>query len=1025
MGLITLGRNLIAMSRGQALPAPQRTSGAGGFLTTLNLHSLDLRPISTKAEQLDNYVGWVYGCVQKIAQDLRTNPRGLFIRGERRKDWKLVPPEDVHPILQKPNLGQSWGQFIEMRNQHKDITGEAWWHFITNGVAGGKAAGIELIQPDWIDEPIYNNERTAIEAWWVDVPGHTRQRIDARDLILDFYQNPRDRTRGASPVEAFAQAHHMDIYLRAYGVKMIKDGAMISQWVTSKSVKNSQQADEAEARIRRRNRPGSIMVFGEGTELQSAQLPIRDLAFLQTLRPSRDMILAIYGVPPAKFGLTEGVGITNQQTADKAYQENTLLPRLRTFDEIVNEVVLPRLYGKGAGRLAYESENPVEEDREFELKKALDMLKAGATTVEQFFEGLGEEIPPGEDGKVHFLPSTVRVVRSLADAADQDAADPEDADPAPADDPDPAVPEEDGADDDERGARLGALIAKAAATKASLQAELRSLRKKNAQLEFEKVQEKHERVAKGKLRALFEREKKAVRAALTENLRHIAMPKTPMTAEDARAWADAFVVIDKRNWLDDALRRFEDDWRELLEATTLTGAEAGWVLLQQEVVGALAFKIYEQKAAEFARHHAGEHVTDINTTTEAALREAIAEGIEEGKSIPAISARIGEIYDDWKGMRAETIARTETSPSISWGRYQAARETKRRLNMDIRRSWTSLHDDRTRPTHDAADGDSRNQDITLEQFYVVGGVELAHPGDPNAPAAEIVNCFPGETRFYAPDAELLYRQFYVGQLITVQNASGVKLSGTPNHPILTRRGWVPLGELKKGDGIIRTIRSDDARLLSLRNPNKQDVPSTFQQVFDFLAMRRRCRRVRNSDTNFYGDGGTGDVDIVGADSLLGNGRDASLTKPLQHQLLTEAYTGRAATFTPLSNVLPEFGVSTNSRVRGSRQARSLFRASLSHAQEHGFTAIAHLDASAQQPQPYPATGEVEALRQGLFGYAGLIQPHYLVDEVLTIEAVDFIGHVFTAQTAKGYYEIDGGAIAKNCRCSETYRDFNA
>ncbi len=755
------------MSRGQALPVPQRQS-QGGFLTTLNLHNLDIHPIPTKNEQLDNYIGWVYGCVKKISEDLRANPRGLFIKkGDRREDWVPMPPKRVHPMFKRPNLEQTWGQFIELRNQHKDLTGESWWHMLTN-TPGGKPFGMELIQPDFVEDPNYNRERTFIESWNVTIPGNATKPIDSRDLILDFYQNPHDRTRGASPVESFALAHHMDLYLRAYGVKLIRDGAMIGQYVTSESVKSPDQADLAEARIMKRYRtPGRVPVFGPGTELHSTTIPLKDLAFITLLKPSMDMVLGIYNVPRSKFGLTEGAGDTNQTVADKAYQENCQLPRLRTFDEIINDVVMPRIYGDEAEQLAYESENPVEADREFELKKASQLFTEGASTLNQYRESVGEE-PVGPSGDVYFIPTTVRVVKSLDEAVKADAAVAEppvagEEPVAPGEEPAPKVPPETGPakkpktqkDLDAATIRLARAISRSAKPSVNAIAQIRKLRKQNALLEFERVQGRHERIMKGKLRTLFAREGKAVRAALMNNLREAAVEEaraqlekiasrvaSPEAEEAARSGVMNPLL---RNWLDDALSNFVEDWRSLFLATTLTGAEAGWVLLQQEIVGALAFKQYEQKAAEFARHHAGERVTDIHMTTEGALRETIAKGIETGSAISEISNAVGEIYDGWKGHRAEAIALTETSTSISWGRFQAAVATRRRLGSDIRRSWISVHDGRTRPTHEAADGDPSNHDITLDQFYNVGGHHLAHPGDPNAPPEEIVRCRCTET----------------------------------------------------------------------------------------------------------------------------------------------------------------------------------------------------------------------------------------------------------------------------------------
>lgn len=50
--------------------------------------------------------------------------------------------------------------------------------------------------------------------------------------------------------------------------------------------------------------------------------------------------------------------------------------------------------------------------------------------------------------------------------------------------------------------------------------------------------------------------------------------------------------------------------------------------------------------------------------------------------------------------------------------------------------WVARHDDRTRPTHAEADG----QTVPVSSAFLVGGTSLAHPGERGGPAEETVNC---------------------------------------------------------------------------------------------------------------------------------------------------------------------------------------------------------------------------------------------------------------------------------------------
>lgn len=82
-------------------------------------------------------------------------------------------------------------------------------------------------------------------------------------------------------------------------------------------------------------------------------------------------------------------------------------------------------------------------------------------------------------------------------------------------------------------------------------------------------------------------------------------------------------------------------------------------------------------------------------------------------------------------VRANRIARTESTGAMSFGTLQA-------LEAEgwTHKIWVSANDSRTRPEHVAAGG----QVAPVSGFFDVGGVSMQMPGDPMAPAEQVVNC---------------------------------------------------------------------------------------------------------------------------------------------------------------------------------------------------------------------------------------------------------------------------------------------
>jgi len=130
---------------------------------------------------------------------------------------------------------------------------------------------------------------------------------------------------------------------------------------------------------------------------------------------------------------------------------------------------------------------------------------------------------------------------------------------------------------------------------------------------------------------------------------------------------------------------------------------------------------------------------EINTTTYDELRKKlqaqVSEGISNSDTIEDIKREILDecdgVYDKMTNARAQNLARTETTGSISAGSYITMKDA----GIE-RRQWNCVGDDRSRDDHIEADG----QIVGIDEYYTVGSSKLLYPGDPNGPADEICQC---------------------------------------------------------------------------------------------------------------------------------------------------------------------------------------------------------------------------------------------------------------------------------------------
>jgi len=90
----------------------------------------------------------------------------------------------------------------------------------------------------------------------------------------------------------------------------------------------------------------------------------------------------------------------------------------------------------------------------------------------------------------------------------------------------------------------------------------------------------------------------------------------------------------------------------------------------------------------------------------------------------------------WVGML--TVAAVNVaSEAVNSATYAAAADRRRQdPRATVVKRWLARHDDRTRPSHKAADG----EEVPVDTAFTVGGFPLRFPHDPFGPPQEVINC---------------------------------------------------------------------------------------------------------------------------------------------------------------------------------------------------------------------------------------------------------------------------------------------
>jgi hypothetical protein len=123
---------------------------------------------------------------------------------------------------------------------------------------------------------------------------------------------------------------------------------------------------------------------------------------------------------------------------------------------------------------------------------------------------------------------------------------------------------------------------------------------------------------------------------------------------------------------------------------------------------------------------------------------SIQRAIASGESIPAdkVDKMVERYRQRMINFRAQTIARTESIRAINMGEFESLRQAEESGELIVKytRHWVFTHDDRTRYSHRGIPVLNPNGRSIHEYFITPLGNRLRFPGDPNAPAEEVVNC---------------------------------------------------------------------------------------------------------------------------------------------------------------------------------------------------------------------------------------------------------------------------------------------
>lgn len=327
------------------------------------------------------------------------------------------------------------------------------------------------------------------------------------------------------------------------------------------------------------------------------------------------------------------------------------------------------------------------------------------------------------------------------------------------------------------------------------------------------------------------------------------------------------------------------------------------------------------------------------------------------------------------------------------------------------------------------------------------------------------NCVLPDTVIAAPDCQALTRSEYSGDVIQFFTSNGRRLSITPNHIMLTARGWVRAKNLVEGDKVI--YYSDWVEDF-INDPANNDSVPTVEELFTTLCESGLVipMTMPASAEDFKGDViENSDVNIVFINSLLRDKVDSSFLKFITDHELKTTHTS-SILFTSecsLAQCLVGLGLTSDGVMSGLSVANILLSGAFTHHELVSFRLPSDYDMRLFKTVVNNASTNIELLRKSINADTGFVKrdnfinrqrdilrvtnrniipnksfsnsfvgfkPEYLrdfihtipgvieFDNIVRIERSFYSGYVYDSSCFSTLY-LTNGFVSSNCRCTLT------
>lgn len=559
-------------------------------------------------------ITWVNVCVSLLGEDIASTP-GKILDDKN----KLVEDETLTALIKRPNPLTNWYEFKEMGIWFLLLTGNIYILKTYDNMfqqRNHQPHQLWLVNPCVI-KPKVDKETGMLTSYLIrhnfkEIP------IEPEDIIQIKLPNPLNPYVGMGKIEANETLYNTEQAAQEFNWRFFLQGGAPDWAILSEGGIDPDSKEELKQRYKQHqgytNSHGMIILSG-GMDIKHIGLSQKDMEFFNMRKFTREEMLGIFKIPPAKAGIFETASNFTAKEQDANYWDNGVDPLLKRWDEAFTRGVIETFNPKWR----YEHDDVIRRDIVADSNLANQRIFNATFSPNEAREYLGNERIENEPAMdTYYLPlNLIPISEAGLEAA-----------------------ESIGKSFDIKRTRLQLSILRLA----------RNARRKvgkNIRKEMESFfGEQENDVDKlfkevfGKKSAKQEDEREPTKAEIAEFLRRIKSELFEKTADNK-------LKNSIKKGHTSVMVQAIEDLNEVMDTEVDSSTQNPRVTAG---IGRLARKI-----------------TKVNDTTRDDIEKQIKDGVDAGESIGKLKKRIEYVYSKSKGYRAEMIARTESALAYDQG----------------------------------------------------------------------------------------------------------------------------------------------------------------------------------------------------------------------------------------------------------------------------------------------------------------------------------------------------------------------